>query len=112
MKKLLWGTIILCGLTAIPLLLGYGLTIGGFVLDQAELEKLHERGYRRPRIVIGGCVIARDINLRMLSEVIPTLYVVGGLVGPKALKDAYGDGLKVIGGADLSDPNRSSETTP
>ena len=111
MKKLLWGAIILGGLTAIPLLLGYGLTIGGYVLDQAKLEKLHQRGYRRPRIVIGGCVIARDVDVRMLMEVIPTLYVVGGLVGPKALAEAYGDGLKVVGGADVSDPNQSSEAT-
>lgn len=105
MRKLLWILAAIVGAVGILRVLGCDTTIGGYTLNQPALAQLHKRGYRRSRIVIGGCVINRDIDARMLTEVIPSLIVCGGLVGPTAMSDAYGTKLISIGGATFTGPS-------
>jgi len=104
LRRLFWIVAISGGLLAIPHLLGYDVTVGGLVVGQEGLERQHKRGYRRSRIVLGGCVISKNIDVRMLTEVIPSLIVCGGLVAPKSIIDAYGPDLKIIGPATFGDP--------
>jgi hypothetical protein len=109
MKKLFWFAVSVAGMIAMLQLLGYDVTVGGHVLSRDMLERQHQRGYRKSRIVVGGCTISRDVDARMLTEVIPSLFVVGGIVAPKAVAEAYGSDLKVIGGAMFRDSPLSSE---
>ena len=102
--KWLFRLAVLAGLgVAVIRWLGYDLTVGGLVFDNDGLKRLHERGYRRPRMVLGGCVVSNNIDVSLMTQVVPGFVVCGGFVGPKALAEAYGNRLRVIGGATLRD---------
>jgi hypothetical protein len=98
MKKLLWIAAGLAAMIGASVLLGYDLTIGGLVLGRKEIERQHQRGYRKNRLVVGGAVIGADVDARKLLEVVPRLIVLGGLVAPKQVVEEYEDNLKVFGG--------------
>lgn len=108
MKRL--ALVVAGGVAALWLLsvLGYDVTIGGYVLGPEGLGRLQAKGHRKSRIIVGGCVIAPNVDPASLVDVIPSLIVVGGFVADRSVGDAYGDRLKVIGGASLRAP-RSSE---
>lgn len=109
MRKRVAVGMLVAGLIVTPILLGYDVTIGGWILSKEALEREHLRGYRRPRIVVGGGVMAEGIDGRTLTEVVPSLIVIGGLVAPKDIGRAYGKNLKVIGGVSFRETDTNIE---
>lgn len=110
MKKWLPALSVASVLVVAPIVLGWwDLTIGGWILGRKAVQRDWDRGYRKSRIVIGGAVIQPGVDGRMLTEVVPSLTVIGGLVCPKGVREAYGKNLKVIGGLGLRDDHPESQ---
>lgn len=99
MKKLFWLAAFAGAGVVLLRSRGYDLTVGGLVLGPSDVERLRLSGTGRSRVVIGGCVIGRDVDAETLVQAIPSLVVVGGCVGPEAVATVYGSRLKVMGGA-------------
>lgn len=101
MKWLLRLLVFVGALVALLRLLGFDTLFGGLVINHGDLESLRDRGYRRSRLIVGGCVVGDDVDPELFVRLMPAMVVVGGFVGPVALGDAYGDRLKVIGGVTM-----------
>jgi hypothetical protein len=74
------------------------LIIGGAVWNAAELEQRRRTGERINATVLGGVVISDEVTPELADAAIGQLSVCGGLVAPKAVYDAIGSRITVIGG--------------
>jgi hypothetical protein len=99
LKRIAWIAALSILALMIARRLGYDVTVGTLVLEREDLERTREAGGRRSMIVVGGCVVERDVPPELVEQTVQSLTVIGGIVLDQAVLTTLGDRLKVVGAA-------------
>jgi len=76
---------------------GYDVTVGSLNLKREDFERFQKSGNRASMIVLGACVVEKDVPPPIVDQAVESVLVIGGMIADEEIFKVLGGRLLIVG---------------